>query len=285
MFTVTNVGAVSGGEAFLLLTPEKAVLLDSGYSFCAPQMLENISRLLGPRELDYVLLTHSHYDHASGSIYCKSRWPGATIVGSRHTEKILSKDSARDLMRRLNDSAARLNGQGQYLDCLKDLRVDRSVAEGDRIDLGSLQLQVLEMPGHTRCSIGFYAEQERLLLGCETLGVLAGPDLVMPCCLVSYNLTLQAIERVAALPLQYLLLPHSGLLEGEDCARFLTNACYWLEESRRRIRDAAAGGGTEDELLQVFKDIFYTPQTQQVQPEVAFDLNASYIVPLLLKDE
>ncbi|NLF93035.1 MAG: MBL fold metallo-hydrolase, partial [Oligosphaeraceae bacterium] len=273
MFTVTNVGAIPGSEAFLLLTPEKTALLDSGFSFCAPQMLEKISGLLGSRELDYVLLTHSHYDHASGSIYCKGRWPGATIVGSQHTAKIFGKDSARDLMRRLNDSAARLNGQEQYLDCLADLRVDRSVVEGDVIDLGSMQLRVLELPGHTRCSIGFYAEKDRLLLACETLGVVAGPDLVMPCCLVSYQLTLQAVERVAALPLQHMLLPHLGLLEGEDCARFLTNARYWLEESRRRLRAAAACGGTDAELLQAFKDMFYTPQTQQVQPEVAFDLN------------
>jgi len=285
MFTLTNVGAMPGSDAFLLLTQEKAALLDSGYSFCAPQMLDNISGILGPRELDYVLLTHSHYDHASGSIYCKTRWPGVTIVGSRHTAKILGKDSARTLMRGLNSSAARLNGQGQYLDLLDDLQVDRSVVEGEVIELGSMQLRVLELPGHTRCSIGFYAEKEALLLACETLGVIAGPDLVMPCSLVSYNLSLQAVERVSALRLQHLLLPHSGLLEGDDCARFLTHARYWLEESRRRIRAAAALGGTEAELLQVFKDIFYTEQARQIQPEVAFDLNASYIVPLLLRED
>jgi len=248
-------------------------------------MLDNISWILGPRQLDYVLLTHSHYDHASGSVYCKTRWPEVQIVGSQHTARILSKDSARNLMRKLNDSAAKLNGQEQYQDLLSSLQIDRSVRDGDEIDLGGLQLLVLELPGHTRCSIGFYAEKARLLLACETLGVLAGPELVMPCCLVSYSLSLQAIARVEKLAVQHLLLPHSGLLEGRDFKRFLANARYWLQESRNRIRSAYAQGKTEAELRQMFKDIFYTDLTRRLQPEVAFDLNASYIIPLLLQDD
>ncbi|MFA6931059.1 MAG: MBL fold metallo-hydrolase [Lentisphaeria bacterium] len=284
MFTLTNVGAIPGSDAFLLLTNEKAALLDSGFSFCAERMLDKISGILGARNLDYVLLTHSHYDHASGSMYCKTRWPQVQIVASSHTAKVFGKESARNLMRELNDSAARLNGQEQYLDLLANLQVDRIVKEGDIVDLGSLQLRVLELPGHTRCSIGFYDEKAKLLLACETLGVSSAPDLVMPCCLVSYSLSLQAITRVETLDIQHLLLPHSGLLEGGDCVRFLAAARYWLQESRRRIREAHEQGKNIAELLQLFKDLFYTELARRNQPEKAFDLNASYLIPLLLQE-
>ncbi|MDD3954532.1 MAG: MBL fold metallo-hydrolase [Lentisphaeria bacterium] len=284
MFTLTNVGAISGSDAFLLVTAGKTALLDSGFSFCAEQMLDNIARVLGERRLDYVLLTHSHYDHASGSVYCRKRWPEVQIAGSAHTARVLAKDSARTLMRQLNDSAAREQGVTHYEDLLAELRVDRIVSEGDEIDLGSMQLKVLELPGHTRCSIGFYAEKAKLLLGCETLGVLSDSRLIMPCCLVNYEDSLRAIERVAKLDIESLLLPHTGLLQGPACRQFLADARHWLEETRRRIREANAAGKSEADLIQMFKDLFYTELVRKNQPEKAFDLNASYIIPLLLKE-
>lgn len=283
MFSLSNVGAMPGSDAFLMLTEDKTALLDSGFSFCAEKMLDNISRKLAGRDLDYVLLTHSHYDHASGSVYCRKRWPRLQIVGSAHSAKVLGKESARSLMRQLNDSAAQQQGVEKYEDLLSQLSIDRVVAEDDEIDLGKMRLRVLELPGHTRCSIGFYAEKEKLLLGCETLGVLSGKHLVMPCCLVSYEDSLQAIARVAKLEIESLLLPHTGLLQGKECKQFLADAKYWLEESRRRIRKADAESTSEAGLRQIFKDLFYTDLTRQNQPEKAFDLNASYIIPLMLK--
>jgi glyoxylase-like metal-dependent hydrolase (beta-lactamase superfamily II) len=283
MYTLSNVGAMSGSDAFLLLTDAKTALLDSGFSFCAETMLDNIAEVLEGRDLDYVLLTHSHYDHASGSVYCRKRWPRVQIVGSSHTAKVLGKESARSLMRQLNDSAARQQGVEKYEDLLDELTVSRIVSEGDKIDLGNMRLRVLELPGHTRCSIGFYAEKEKLLLGCETLGVSAGERLVMPCCLVSYDDTLKAIKKVSELDVESMLLPHSGLVQGQACQQFLKDAHYWLEETRNRIRKAYAAGESESKLRQIFKDLFYTTLTQQNQPEKAFDLNASYIIPLMLQ--
>jgi glyoxylase-like metal-dependent hydrolase (beta-lactamase superfamily II) len=285
MFSLSNVGAMPGSDAFLLLTEGKTALLDSGFSFCAEMMLDNISRKLAGRDLDYVLLTHSHYDHASGSVYCRKRWPGLQILGSAHSAKVLGKESARSLMRQLNDSAAQQQGVEEYEDLLSRLAIDRVLAEGDEIDLGKMRLRVLELPGHTRCSIGFYAEKEKLLLGCETLGVLADKRLVMPCCLVSYEDSLRALDRVGKLEVESLLLPHTGLLQGVECGQFLADAKYWLEKSRRRIRKAHAAGKSEAELRQIFKDLFYTDLTRQNQPEKAFDLNASYIIPLMLQNK
>lgn len=284
MYSLSNVGALPGSDAFLLVTEGKTALLDSGFSFCAEQMLDNIARVLGDRKLDYVLLTHSHYDHASGSVYCRKRWPEVLIAGSAHTARVLAKDSARSLMRQLNASAASEQGVTNYEDLLSELKVDLVLAEGDEIDLGTIRLKVLELPGHTRCSIGFYSEKARLLLGCETLGVLSAPRLVMPCCLVSVQDSLQAIERVAKLDIESLLLPHSGLLQGKACQQFLKDSSGWLAETGKRLREAHAAGRSEADLRQMFKDLFYTDLARQNQPEKAFDLNASYIIPLLLQN-
>ena len=63
---VVNVGCVKGGEAFLLITEEKSAIYDAGFSFTAKAMVKRIKAELGNRSLDYILLSHSHYDHISG---------------------------------------------------------------------------------------------------------------------------------------------------------------------------------------------------------------------------
>ncbi|HEV7353227.1 MAG TPA: hydroxyacylglutathione hydrolase [Brevundimonas sp.] len=73
--------------------------------------------------LDLVLLTHWHPDHTGGAAELKARW-GAEIVGPAEVEKVLSPD--------------------------------RIVGEGDRVQLGDTDLEVLALPGHTLGHIAFH---------------------------------------------------------------------------------------------------------------------------------
>ena len=56
-YSICPVGAIPGGEAYLLLTEGKRALIDTGYSFCAGQMAENVKEQLNGKPLDYVILT------------------------------------------------------------------------------------------------------------------------------------------------------------------------------------------------------------------------------------
>jgi hypothetical protein len=86
------------------------------------------------------------------------------------------------------------------------------------------------------------------------------------------------------MPIRRLLLPHHGLIEGDACRDFLRASRYWLIETRRRLREAQAAGKSDAELRQLFRDLFYTDMLRRVQPEQAFDINAGYSIPLLLKE-
>ena len=266
MVTITNVGGAPGGEAFLLETEGKTALVDSGFAYSAPRMIANIKDVLRGRPLDYVLLTHSHYDHASGSAYVRDAWPDVTVAGSAYAKKILEKPSARAVMREMNDNAARLAGADGYEDRTDRLHIDLAVAEGDEIDLGPAKLRV------------------KLLLSCETLGVDAGGGVVMPCYMVGYALAMESVGKLTALGAEKILTPHRGLLEGEACAAFIENAVYWNAEFMRRAEEGMRAGKGEAELVREFKELFYTPYMAEVQPEKAFDLNLSYTIPMLVRE-
>ena len=284
-FSVKNVGAFGGSDAFLLRTGDKAVLIDSGFSFCADILVENIKTELKGQPLDYILLTHSHYDHASGAPYCKAAFAGAQIVASAYTAKIFTKPSAKAVMKEMNDSAALDYGYGEYPDRLGELGVDIVVAEGDVIDLGNMTLKVLEAPGHTKCSIAFYSPEEKLLISNETMGVMNGKDMIAPAYLVGYDISVNFIKRVLAMDVALILVPHLGILKGEDCKNFLKNALRDNEGLKDLILSDHAQGKTTEEIIAHYQAEYYNDYSKRIQPLQAFTLNASYLVPMIIKEQ
>ena len=169
-WTVTDVRALPGDSAFLLDDGRCAILYDTGYAFTGARVAENVRAVLGDRPLDYLFLTHSHYDHAAGSVHIRAAYPDVTVVAGAYAARIFAKPSARALMRELDRKCAAAHGIAcdaahgitDYDDGLDDLCADVCVEDGDGIaDTG---FRAVALPGHTRCSFGFYHEEHRLLL-------------------------------------------------------------------------------------------------------------------------
>ena len=72
---VTDVRCQKGDAAFLLDDGKTAVLYDTGFGFTGYNVADNIKKVLGDRPLDYIFLTHSHYDHALGAPYVVRAYP------------------------------------------------------------------------------------------------------------------------------------------------------------------------------------------------------------------
>lgn len=89
VFTIKNCTAVHGSECFLILTDSANILIDSGYGFCARQTADKIRQFLGGKTLDYILLTHSHYDHAMGSAQIGLDFPDVKIMQANTAQKYL----------------------------------------------------------------------------------------------------------------------------------------------------------------------------------------------------
>ena len=70
--------------------------------------------LLGERKLDYIFLSHSHYDHVLGSVYVKQLFPTAKIVAGSYAANIFKKDSAKKTMADLDKKFAMKNGVDFY---------------------------------------------------------------------------------------------------------------------------------------------------------------------------
>ena len=127
---ITDMRVTPGDSAFLIDDGKTAILYDSGFAFTGYAVADKIKAYLGSRELDYIFLTHSHYDHALGSVYALKYWPGAKVVAGEYAVKIFSKPTAKALMRELDRKFANKNAVGEYEDLIDNLRVDIPVCDG-----------------------------------------------------------------------------------------------------------------------------------------------------------
>ena len=101
---------------------------------------EAIQKALGWFKLQTIVCTHDHNDHLV-ALPELARATGAQVVSSAADSRIIEK------------------GQPGYFgdwDAVAPVHVDRKVADGDVIEVGSLKFQVILTPGHTKGGICLY---------------------------------------------------------------------------------------------------------------------------------
>lgn len=273
-----------GDSAFLIDDGNTAILYDTGFGFSGYNIAYNIKRILGERKLDFIFLTHSHYDHALGSAYISERFPEAKIVAGEYAAKVFPRAGAQAVMRELDSKVASAYGVTDYEFKADRLRADITVSDGDIIVCGDMTFKVLNLPGHTRCSVAFYCEERELLLSCETLGVYNGENAIVPSVLVGYKDTLNSIERVSKLKIKNILAPHFGLLNEKQTAFFLSNMKTETEKAAdfiiQRITDGMPDEKIRDEYINSYRNSF----TEEAYPRAAAELNTSIMIELIKKE-
>ena len=109
-------------------TAKKAAVIDPG------DEAEKIAQVLqgDGAEVEYILLTHGHYDHTTGVPDLKRRCPGAQVY--------IHQADANGAGSTLFPLAGQVSGLNYY-------------KEGDTLTLGTLTIEVLETPGHSPGSV------------------------------------------------------------------------------------------------------------------------------------
>lgn len=280
---IIDVRCLKGDAGFLIDDGKTSILYDSGFGFTGFQVAENIKSVLGERKLDYIFLTHSHYDHALGSASVLREYPDAKVVAGTYAAGIFQRDGAKRVMKELDSAFAKTCGVTDYEFLGDELRVDIAVVDGDIINAGTMEFRVISLPGHTRCSIGFYCQDKKLLLSNETLGVYDGEETIVPSYLVSFEDSIESIKKVEQMDVKYLLAPHLGILNEAQTGFFLENMRSASEETALLIRNNLQEGKTTAEIVEILKTEFLHGYIEEIYPEDAANLNFSIMTELLKK--
>ena len=134
---------------FLILGDEKTALIDTGTGFQLDSTIKSIDKGLNGRSLDYVILTHRHYDHVGGLSGILSKYCSEAMAGELDAIPLREGDSQSTM-------GVSFGGSIPKMDV-------KSVKDGDVIDLGGHVLRIIETPGHTAGSICIFDESTSTL--------------------------------------------------------------------------------------------------------------------------
>ncbi|MBC7231279.1 MAG: MBL fold metallo-hydrolase [Actinobacteria bacterium] len=168
-------------------------------------------------DLEYIIITHHHYDH-TGCLAELKRLSGARVASGAGDAPVITGDQeppgpgdispAGRLLRRL--PASWLQSYQRFERCAVDLEL----VDGQEIE--ELGLEVLELPGHTEGGIALYSRSERLAFIGDMVSNIMG-RLGPPFLSFSYDKAaiLASMRRLASLDLDY-AYPGHGAVIGPD---------------------------------------------------------------------
>lgn len=284
---IHRVTSGNGGETFLIIGSEKTALYDCGMAYCGKATVENIKDKLAEqnrRQLDFVFLSHSHYDHIGALPYIREAFPGVCVFGGEKAQRVLQRPNARKLIKELGTSARDLFLPGSTEEIPVDgLGVDIVLHDGDEVSFGRERIVAMETKGHTDCSMSYAFEPARLLFASESTGMLEIGETVHTPFLKSYSDAVNSMKKCMAYQAEYLCLPHFGLLPknfNEQYWEMLAAAC---EEKLAFIGDMHRQGLTDEEMLKRYVDKYWDVRMEQIQPMDAFLINSKAIIKAFLK--
>lgn len=160
-------------NVFLLSNERKNILIDTSVKRLRKKLEKRLD-LLGIKSIDYLILTHSHFDHAANAQWIKQRFNSKIIIQSEEEkylltgENIILKGTTFLTRPLINMLGKRLFHLFRYEPCKPDILVD------SHYDLKAFgeNLYLLHSPGHTIGSMSVIVDDEIAFVGDAMFGLL-----------------------------------------------------------------------------------------------------------------
>ena len=123
----TNVYIVDDGAGCIVVDPASNV--------------DAILNALGGRKVDAILITHGHFDHTCAAAALREATGAPVIVGVNDMPMVTGE-----------------GGDKRHKNLVVPCAVDRTVVDGDVVEIGTMKWQVIDTPGHTPGGVCYFLE-------------------------------------------------------------------------------------------------------------------------------
>ena len=291
---IYRVTAGIGGEAFLIDGGDRTAIYDCGMAYCHEGTVTNIKNKLdelGKKNLDYVILSHSHYDHIGALPYILKTWPDAKVVGAEKLKRVFSSDGAKATMKRLGEAA-----RDKYLpESMHDmeietegLRVDIILGDGETLLMGKYEVTAIATPGHTDCSMSYLlkdltkANHKGIMFMSESVGVLENERYLHTSILKSFQDTVESANKCRSYDAETLICSHYGVVPEELASRYFDMYIEFAEKERDFILGLYDNGLSEDEIFPEYEKKYWNQSRVGAQPIEAFRENAGHTIRCII---
>ena len=272
------------GDVFFpvyFIVGDRLALVDAGVPQNGPRVVSELRKRFGPEgTIHWNLLTHSHYDHMGAVPFLKRVFPAMKTAASPLVKKILANPRALAFIRSLSGDSGDLTDPATKVSMsFEAFALDRELADGDVLDLGrGVTVGVTETPGHTRCSVAYFVEPDRVLFMGEASGVPTADGYIQSEFLSDYAAYVDSLGRMGALDPRFICLPHGGVLTGEDAEGYFERSADAARAFRERIEGLLEreSGDEERVVAAIRKEEFEAAKV--LQDEAAYMVNLRAMV-------
>jgi len=254
LFTDVRMMGVEGFGAIYLIDEERTALIETGTSNDAGAILAAVREFgLRPVDVDALVVSHVHLDHAGGAGFLLESMPKATVYVHERGAKHLA-----DPTKLVASAGQALRDMAGEFGTMRPIRADRLVAVGDgaTLDLGGRVLRFLDSPGHAPHELTIVDESNRCVYTGDACGLYFPSDEVLipiaPPPSFDLEQNLAVLRRLLELRPRALLFSHFGPHErpSEALRRQLVQYPAWSEIVARKLK--ALG---EDALVEELFDL------------------------------
>jgi len=218
--------------AYIVKGDRASALIEAGLNLIGPSYLRGINQTFGDISLlNYILVTHGHYDHLGAISYLKKMIPAAMLLGHESLAVLLQKQKVLNTMNFLSEQTWAYFEDIKKMVSEKDdilirpVVLEKGLKEGDIIELGNLNCIVYETPGHTKDHLSFFIPEEGILFAGEALGnaIIQKENEMKAEFLTSYTYYLQSIEKLMKLlpKIKIIALSHLYYYTGDDVQKVM----------------------------------------------------------------
>ena len=255
-----------------LVSDDLTALTDTGISAVHSQLKSEIdAAFFEGQTLNYLLITHSHFDHVGGVPLLRRAFPKIELVVSKETAELLrNRDNLEQTFEKNRACAEAMRAPFDISldDWCAAFVPERVLGDGDIVKLGEdVEVKVISTPGHTVDACAYMIRPDGAIYGSESLGGYQGRDRVSPCFLQNYHDYVYSLDRISGLDVSIVGLPHAGALTGELARKFLMESRVAAETFYSTVKQRVEQGEIVDEIL---AEILIDWQEQNVAPEGPF---------------
>lgn len=247
---------------YLVEGNDGSMIVSGGLSYIVSELLLQFKEFnIDQEKITKLLILHSHFDHVGIVPFFKRRNPDLEIFASSRAWKILRMSNAIDTINEYNRLT--MESMGMSETCSKydlEWRTDVSgtaVSEGDRIDLGGVELNILETPGHSSCSISAWAPEFKALFPSDGGGI-PYDQTIIPSGNSNFTYFQKSLEKLKGLEVEYLCADHYGYVTGEEARRFIPRSIELARDSRTEMEALYGRTGDAEVVVNSLADSFYS---------------------------
>ena len=221
---------------YLLKGSEEFVLLGGGLTYIVPDIIQQLKRFkIEEKKIKRIIILHSHFDHCGIVPFFKRRWPWVSITASQRAKELLDKPEIMESISSLNQILLTEHGLEQPDKDIEielgRINVDDVVKERDILSCDDLSMEVIEVPGHSSCSIAIYVPQEKAMFASDAGGIPVG-DRIFTAANSNFDKYQESLQKMARYEIEVYLTEHFGARTGSDGRHFLQKSMDAAMETR-----------------------------------------------------